>query len=137
VDGGEPLVEPEARSPQWRPPVLGEGTPHRQTVPVDGLSNGVGAVFELPFDGTHAAYELFELGLGMAVRFEDRPRRLPQVVELAQLVRDSGECRRHRAANRLLAIGDHAADGHREGRLHFLQEAGEVLGRRAEQATSE
>ena len=59
-----------------RPAVVGEGAAHREAVVADGLRRGVGALFQRPFDRPHAPHVFLQVGFGVAVGLEDRPRRL-------------------------------------------------------------
>ena len=63
----------------------------------------------------------------MAIRLLDRLGRLAEIVEMAELVRDPGQGPHHRLADALLAVGDRAGDGHRQGLAHLGdQESGAV-----------
>ncbi len=59
----------------------------------------------------------------MAIRFVDRSGRFPEVVKLAPLVGDAGQGTGDRAADRTLAVGDHATDGDRQ-RVAYLRDEG-------------
>ena len=54
----------------------------------------------------------FQLLLGVAVRLEDRPGRLTQVVKLAELMGHPGQDLGNRLADGMLAVGDDAHDRH-------------------------
>ena len=70
----------------------------------------------------------------MPVGLEDRPGRLPQVVELAQLMGHLRQRGPHGVADRLLAVGDHAADRHRPRVRHLAQQGHQLVLGAAEQA---
>jgi len=57
----------------------------------------------------------------------DRSGRLPQVVELAQLVRHLGEHPRHSLANRVLPVGDDARDRHAAGVANLPEQLAQIL----------
>ena len=87
-------------------------------------------------DRPHATYRLLEFLLGMPVRFIDRLGGLAQIVELAQLVRNTGQRARDSLANRLLTIRDHTADWDVDGGAHCGDERSEVGFGGPEQAPS-
>jgi hypothetical protein len=68
-----------------------------------------------------------QLRLGVAVGLVDRLGRLPQIVELAALVGHAGQHPGHRPPDRVLAIGDDAADRDRQRRAHLAEERGDGL----------
>ena len=82
---------------------------------MDGLRLFIFPPFQCPLDGTDPTHLLFQYRFGMAVRLKDRLGRFAQLMELAELVwhpwQQLGDC----LTNRLLAIGDHASDWHRQG----------------------
>jgi hypothetical protein len=57
----------------------------------------------------------------VTIGLEDWLGGFPQIVELAQLMRHVREDRLHGRADRLLAIRDDAANGHRQRLLDFAQ----------------
>ncbi len=124
----------QPRGAQRWPPIVGERAPHRQAIPADGLRLVVLPVLERALAGPHPAHLLLEPRLRVPIGLEDRFRRLAQVVELAQLVGHAGQHQRHRRADRLLPVGDDAADRHRQRRLDLAQQRREVALRPAQEA---
>ena len=70
----------------------------------------------------------------MAIRLIDRLGRLAEIVEMAELMRDTVKGLGHRLADALLAIGDHAGDRHRQGPAHLVDQARQVRGRGRQEA---
>ena len=70
----------------------------------------------------------------MPVRLVDRVRCFAQEVELAELVRRSGQRCRHGAADLCLAVADHTLDRHPGAVRHFAQQRGEVARGAGQQA---
>src|SRR5208282_475668 len=64
-------------------------------------------------DRPDAPDSLLQFLLGVAIRLIDRLGRLAEIVEMAELMRDTVKGLGHRLADALLAIGDHAGDRHR------------------------
>src|SRR5512135_3685687 len=58
-----------------------------------------------------------QLDLGVAVRLVDRLGGFAEVVKMTELVGHAVECLLHRLADRVLAVGDHPDDWHRQGLL--------------------
>ena len=81
---------------------------------MDGLRLFIFPSFQCPLDGTDPTHLLFEDRFGMAVRLKDRLGRFAQIMELAELVWHPWQQLGDGLANRLLAVGDHASDRHRQ-----------------------
>jgi hypothetical protein len=129
----EAIVEPEPGRAQGRVAIIGERTAHGQTVGAGGLGHGIGAGVELPFERPDAADLFLELLLGMAIGFVDGLGGGAEVVKLAQLMGNPRQRRPDGTANGVLAVGEHRLDRHRQRLLHFAQQGGQILLRRAEQ----
>jgi hypothetical protein len=127
------IVEPAAGRAQRRVTIVGEGTAYGQTIGAGGLGRGIRARVELPFERAHAPHLFLELLLGMAIGFVDGLGRFAEVVELAPLMGNPRQGRTNGAANGVLAIGEHRLDGDRQRLLHFAQQGGQILLRRAQQ----
>ena len=117
----------QPRGLQRRPAVVGQRRADRRAVAPDRLGLGVVAALDLPLDRPDAADLLLQLDLGVAVGLVDRPGRLAEVVELAELVGHAVEGLGDRLADRVLAVGDHPGDRHRQGRLHLAEQLGQVV----------
>jgi hypothetical protein len=98
------------------------------------LGHRIGPRFQLAFEGPHAAHLLLELLLGMAIGFVDRLGRFAQIVKLAQLVGHARQRGANGPPDRVLAIGEHAADGDRQRLLDFPQQRGQIRLGRTEEA---
>jgi hypothetical protein len=101
------------------------------------LRHRIGPRFQLAFEGPHAPHLLLELLLGMAIGFVDRLGRFAQIVKLAQLVGHARQRRADGPPDRMLAIGEYAADGDRQRLLDFLQQRGQIRLGRTEEAPGE
>ena len=101
------------------------------------MRHRIGTRFQLAFQGSHAPHLLLELLLGMAIRLVDRLGRFAQVMKLAELVGNARQRRPNRPPNRVLAIGEHAADGDRQRLLDFPQQGPQILLSRAQEAPGE
>ena len=112
-DRRQPAVQLQPRRLQRRPPVVGQRAAHRRAVPADHLGLGSSRPSTARSIGRTPADLLLQLLLGVPVGLVDRPGRLPQVVELAQLVRHPRQHLGHRLADRVLAVGDDPGDRHR------------------------
>jgi hypothetical protein len=134
VDGGQPVVQPEAGGAQRRPAVVGQRAADGQAIPAHRRRLSVVAPLKGAFDGAHPAHFLLEQHFGVAVRLKDRLGGLPQVMELAQLVGHLGQRGPHGVANRLLPVGDDAANRHRERGGDLAQQRHQLLLGAAEQA---
>ena len=53
---------------------------------------------------------------------------------MTELVRHALQRLRHGVADAVLAVGDHAGDRHRQGLTHLIDQAGQVLGGRRQEA---
>src|SRR6185503_3618716 len=109
-DRFESIAQLEPRGAQRRPTVVGERAPDRQAVAARDL--GLGA--DLPLHGalewTHPAHHLLQLLLGVPIGLIDWPGGFPEIVELAELMGDPGQCARDGPPDRLLAVRDYAQD---------------------------
>src|SRR5712691_8111217 len=97
-----------------RASVVSERAPHGQAIGTRGHGLGIGASFQLAFDGADATHLFLELLLDMPIRFEDEVPGLAQIVELAQLVRYIGQGTGYGFAYGPLAIGDNAHHWYRQ-----------------------
>ena len=79
--------------------IVGHGTAHRRTVAAHDLGPRVVDVLHRTLDPADTASMFLQRLLGVPVGFEDRPRRLAQKVELAQLVGNAGQRTFDRAAD--------------------------------------
>jgi hypothetical protein len=137
VDGLEAVVEAEpGRAQRWAA-IIGQGAAHGEAVGARRVRGRIGPGFELPFERTHFPDVLFELLLGMAIGFVDRLGRFAEVVELAELVGHARQRGPDRPANRVLAVGDDSSDRHRQRLPDLVEQGGEIVLRRAQQAPSE
>ena len=130
-------MEFEPRRAERRAPVVGHRGTDGEAVAPDRRRFVIRPPFEGALEGPHPAHLLLEAHLGVAIRLEDRLGRLAQVVELAQLVGHVGQHQRHRRADRLLAVRDHAGDRHRERLLDLAQQRRQVTLRPAQEAPGE
>ncbi len=119
-------MELQTRGLQRRAAVVGQRRPHRGAVLASCLGLRVVATFELPLDRPDAADLFLEQDLGVAVGLVDRPRRLAEVVELAELVGHAGQRLGDGLADRMLPVGDHADDGHLQGLFNLADEPGQI-----------
>jgi hypothetical protein len=101
------------------------------------LRGRIRAGFQLPFERTDFSDLLLEFLLGMAIGFVNRLRRFAEVVELAQLVRHARQRGLDRPTNRVLPVGDDAPDRYGQRLLDLLEQGGEILLRRAQEAPGE
>lgn len=101
------------------------------------MRHRIGPRFQLAFEGPHAPHLLLELLLGMAIGFVDRLGRFAQIVKLAQLVGHARQRRADGPPDRMLAIGEYAADGDRQRLLDFSQQGPQIFLRRAQEAPGE
>jgi hypothetical protein len=128
-------VQAQARRTERGPSIIGDGTPDRQTVPADGRRLWIIAPLQRTLQRAHAPHLFLQLLLGVPVRLSYRLGRFAQIVNLAELVRDTGKHGCYRRPNRLLPVGDDAADRHRQRGLDFPQQRHQVaLGRAQETA---
>jgi hypothetical protein len=117
----EAVVEAQPGRAPGRVAIVGERTAHGQTRGAGGVGRGIRASFELPFERADTPHLFLQLLLGMAISFGDRLGRFAEVMKLAQLMGDPGQCRPDGAANGVLAIGAHRRDRYRQRLLHFAQ----------------
>jgi hypothetical protein len=80
---------------------------------------------------------LLELGLGVSIRLEQGEGRVPEIVEVTELVRHAGEYKRDGAADGLLAVRDDPSDGDRQHLRDLLQKRRQIPLRAAEQGAGE
>jgi hypothetical protein len=101
------------------------------------LRRRIRAGFQLPFERTDFPDVLLKFLLGMAIGFVNRLGRFAEVVELAELVRHTRQRGLDRPANRVLPVGDHSPDRHGQRLLDLLEQGGEIVLRRAQEAPGE
>ena len=70
---------------------LAEGAPDCRAVTADDLSRRVGAVLHRPLDQAYPAHPLAQFLLRVPIRFPNRPTGFPQIMKLAELMRDLGK----------------------------------------------
>ncbi len=99
--------------------LVGQGTADRQAVASDRLGFLVLARCYASLNLAHASRIFLELRLGMVVGLDDRFGSLFEIVELAELVRNTWERSGHGIADRLLPIRDHATNWHVYSLAHF------------------
>jgi len=112
VDQAQSVVQAQACGTQRGPPVIGQRAAHRQTVAAHHLSLVIGPPRDRPFDRPHPAHLLLEFLLSVPIGLEEGPRRFPEVMELTELVRHTGQDGSDRIPDRMLPVGDHPGDGH-------------------------
>ena len=122
-DRRQPFLEFQPRGGQWWPAVIGQGGSHRHAVVTHDLRFLARLLRRLPFNRPDAADALFQLFFRMPIGFVDRFSRFTQVMEMAQLIGHPGQGSCHRLADRVLAIGDDSADGHRQSRRTSVNNA--------------
>jgi hypothetical protein len=64
------------RTQRWTT-IIGDRTPHRQTIPADCRRLRIGPPFQSPFKRAHAAHLFLQLLLGVPICLEDRLGRFP------------------------------------------------------------
>ena len=133
----QPPFEDQPRSRQRRPAVVGQGATHRGAVTVYRLGLRVVTALDLALDRPHPADALLQFLLGVAVGLEDRLGCLAEVVEVAELVRDTVERLFDRLADRVLAVGDHADDRDRQRLLDLGDQSGQVVLGRGQEASGQ
>jgi len=126
-------MQAQARRTQRREPVIGERAAYGQTVAAHHRSLLIHSPLDRSFDRAHAAHLLLEFLLGVPVGLEDGPRGLAQVVELAELVRHTGQDGGDRVADRMLPIGNHPDDGYWKRGDHLPQQGGQIVASATEQ----
>ena len=68
-----------------------ERAPDRRTVTTDHFGRRIGAAFHRPLDRPHPAHPLAQFLLRVPIRFPNRPSGFPQIMKLAELMRDVGK----------------------------------------------
>ena len=117
----------EARQLQGRLAIIRERRAQRQTVPSNRLGFLILTCAQAPFNLAHAAGVLLELSLGMAIGLGDGLGCFFEIMELAQLVRNTRQDLLHSQANRALSIRNHGVDRHRQRLLDLTQQVSQVL----------
>jgi len=84
-------------------------------------------MFGLSLDDPNAPDTFFQLFFGVPIGFVDGPGGFAEVMELTELMGDTGQCFGDRPLNRSLAIGDDSGDGNGDGIFDFENESGEVI----------
>ena len=107
--------------------LIRESTAHRQAIASDRLGFLVLTPGHAPFNLTHAARVLLELGLGVMVSLDDWFSSLLEIVELAELVRNAWQDLLHSQLDRTLSVRKNTLDRHRQSILDLAQQVGEVL----------
>ena len=70
---------------------IAERAPDCRTVTADHLSLRIGTVLHHPLDRPHPAHPLASFFLCVPIRFPNRPTGFPQIMKLAELMRDVGK----------------------------------------------
>jgi hypothetical protein len=112
---------------QGRLAIVRERRADCQTVASDCLGFLIVACARAPLNLTHATRVLLELGLGVPVGLGDRFGSFLEIMELAQLVRDSRQDLLHRQTDRAVRIRNDGVDRHRQGILHLAQQISEIV----------
>src|SRR5438067_7501850 len=84
------IFQDQPRGRQWRATVVGQRAAHSGAGATDHRRLRVVTALDLPLDGSDPTDPLLQLLLGVAIRLQDRLGRLAQVVELAELMRNTG-----------------------------------------------
>src|SRR3954465_6096869 len=138
LDRLQAVVQPQARSLERWPAVVGQGAAYRRAVALHDLRLRVAPALDLALDRSDPAHHLLQLFLGMPVGLKDRQGGFAQVVEMAQLVRHVGPDLANGKPDRMLAVADHADDRNPNSgqfRRDLAQQAGEIgAGRRQQGA---
>ena len=131
----EAVPQLESGGAQGRSSIVSEGTADGQAIAARDLGLGIGQPLYGALDRPPPAHGLLQLFLGMPIGLIERLGGLPKIVELAQLMGNRGQGRRHRPPDRVLPIGDNAENRDRQRGLDFAQQGGQVGLGRTEQAT--
>ena len=137
MNGGEAVVEQQARQLQRRVACVRQGTPHRLAVGAECLGVGIVALTQCMLDRPDAPHVLLEHRFCLGIGLDDRLRRFFEVMELAELVRHIGHDSLDGEADRALPIRDHGMNGHRQRLLDLTEEAGKISFTRTVEAASE
>jgi hypothetical protein len=100
--------------------IISEGTADGTTIAPDHLGFGVVLGLHLAFNGTDAAYVLFECFFGVAIGFIDGLSGLTEIMKMTELVRHLGQGALDGFANGVLAIADDRYNGHPQGVFDLL-----------------
>src|SRR3954454_2166098 len=129
LDRLQAVVQPQARSLERWPAVVGQGAAYRRAVALHDLRLRVAPALDLALDRSDPTHHLLQLFLGMPVGLKDRQGGFAQVVEMAQLVRHVGPDLANGEPDRMLAVADHADDRNPNSgqfRRDLAQQTGEI-----------
>jgi hypothetical protein len=130
-------MELEARGDEGWGPIISERTAHRTAIAAHDLGFRVRARFQLAFNGAHPADPLFQFLLGVAVGLIDGLGSFADVVKVAQLVGDIWQGFGDSTAERGVAIGDNAHNGHTQRLSYRVNQVCQVVLRGGQQTTSQ
>src|SRR3982751_2785692 len=140
LDRLQAVVQPQARSLERWPAVVGQGAAYRRAVALHDLRLRVAPALDLAVDRSDPTHHLLQLFLGMPVGLKDRQGGFTQVVEMAQLVRHVGPDLANGKPDRMLAVADHADDRNPNSgqfRRDLAQQTGEIGAGRRQQGASQ
>jgi hypothetical protein len=137
VDGLETIVEPQPGGTQRRTAIICQRAAHGEAVGARGLRGRICARFQLPFERADFPHVLLEFLLRMAIGFVDRLGGFPEIVKVAQLMRNTRQSGLDGAANGVLPVGENASDRHGQSLLDLLQQGREILQGRTQETPRE
>jgi hypothetical protein len=100
--------------------IVRQGTAHGTTIAPDQLGFRIVSGRHLAFNGTDAAYMLFEFFFGVAIGFIDRLSGLTERMKMTELVRRLGQGTLDGCAKGGVAIADDRHHGDSQGRFDLV-----------------
>jgi hypothetical protein len=117
-----------SRKDQRRLTLVRECAAYCQAIASNTLGFLILTLGHAPFNLAHASCIFLELRLGVVVGLDNRLGSFLEIVELAQLVRNTRQDLLHGQADRALGVRNNTFDWHRHSLLDLAQQLGQVLG---------
>lgn len=120
-------MEEQSRKDQRWLALVRESAAQRQTIASNALGFLIRACHDASFYLAHAFCIFLEFGLGVVVGLDDRLGSLLEIVELAELMRNTRQDLLHSQPDWALGVRDNSLDRHRKHLLDLAQQLSQVL----------